>query len=48
MKVAARFGNVGGSFDRRSGLSDRCMEDSPVRFGFDSPAGDLALPASTT
>ena len=48
VKVAARFGNVGGSLDRRSGLTDRWVEDSPVRFGFDSPAGDLALPASTT
>ena len=48
VKVAARFGNVGGSLDRRSGLTDRWVEDSPVRFGLDSPAGDLALPASTT
>ena len=48
VKIAARFGTVGGSLDRRSGLTDRWVEDSPVRFGFDSPAGDLALPASTT
>ena len=48
VKVVARFGNVGGSLDRRSGLTDRWVEDSPVRFGLDSPAGDLALPASTT
>lgn len=48
MKVAARFNNIGGLLDRRSGLIDRWVEDSPVRYGYDSPAGDLALPASTT
>ena len=48
VRVAARFETVGDSLDRRSGLTDRWVEDSPVRFGFDSPAGDLALPASTT
>ena len=48
VRVAARFGNVGGSLDRRSGLTDRWIGDSPRRSGWDSPAGDLALPASTT
>ena len=48
VKVAARFNNSGGLLDRRSGLIDRWVEDSPVRYGYDSPAGDLALPASTT
>ena len=48
VRVAARFGTVGGSLDRRSGLTDRWVEDSPRRSGWDSPAGDLALPASTT
>ena len=48
VRVAARFGSVGGSLDRRSGHTDRWIEDSPRRSGWDSPAGDLALPASTT
>ena len=47
VRVAARFGDVGGSLDRRSGLTDRWI-GSPRRSGLDSPAGDLALPASTT
>ena len=42
MRVAARFKNAGGSLDRR------WSADSPDRYGFESPAGDLALPASTT
>ena len=41
-RVAAHFKNSGGSLDRR------WSEDSPDRYGFKSPAGDLALPASTT
>ena len=48
MKVAVRFKNAGRSLDRHSGLIDRWVEDSPERYGYDSPAGDLALPASTT
>ena len=48
VKIAARFRIVGGSLDRRSGLTDMWVEDSPVRFGLESPAGDLALPTSTT
>ena len=42
MKVAARFKNAGGSLDRR------WVEGSPDRYGYKSPAEDLALPASTT
>ena len=41
-RVAARFQSSGGSLDRR------WSEESPDRYGFKSPAGDLALPASTT
>ena len=40
MRVAARFS--GGSLDRR------WAAESPNRYGYESPAGDLALPASTT
>ena len=47
-RVAARFDTEGGSLDRRSGLTDRWIEDSPWRSGWNSPAGHLALPASTT
>ena len=42
MRVAARFKNAGGSLDRR------WVAESPDRYGYESPAGDLALPASTT
>ena len=42
MRVAARFKNAGGSLDRW------WSADSPHRYGFESPAGDMALPASTT
>ena len=41
-RVAARFKSSGGSLDRQ------WSEESPDRYGFKSPAGDLALPASTT
>ena len=40
MRVVARFS--GGSLDRR------WAAESPNRYGYESPAGDLALPASTT
>ena len=42
MRVAARFKNAGGSLDRR------WSDGSPNRYWFKSPAGDLALLASTT
>ena len=41
-RVAAQFQGSGGSLDRR------WCDESPNRFGFESPAGDLVLPASTT
>ena len=48
VRVAARFGNVGGSLDRRAGDTDRWIGDTTRRAGWNSSAGDLALPASTT
>ena len=48
VRVAAKFSDVGGSLDRRAGDTDRWIGDTTRRTGWNSPAGDLALPASTT
>ena len=48
VRVAAMFGDVGGSLDRRARDTDRWIGDTTRRNGWNSPAGDLALPASTT
>ena len=39
---------MGGSLDRRAGDTDRWIGDTTRRTGWNSPAGDLALPPSTT
>ena len=48
VRVAARFSDGGGSLDRRAGDTDRWIGDTTRRSGWNSPAGDLAVPASTT
>ena len=44
VRVAARFADGGGSLDRRMGDTDRRIGDTTRRSGWNSPAGDLAVP----
>ena len=48
VRVAGRLSYVGGSLDRRAGDTDRWIGDTTRRTGWNSPARDLAVPASTT